>query len=403
MHSIRSTFLNRCLFLLVSLGSILFLQSCNRSAQGHKEQNTGDTQHVIRNTQETHAQYAQGFSISYHQNYKVIKMFSPFTDQSDTLNYVLIPQGNQPPETFLNAQVIDLPIEEVIVTGAPQVAFLEMLNALDVIEGVVGAKYVYNTRVHEKIKSNKIERFTQVGFSKEKILAMNPDLVIITGGQISKFDDYRLLMKAGISVIVNAGWLETTPLGRAEWVKVYAALLNKEFVANKKFSRVAEHYRKLKKRVAKKTDKKPLVINGLPYEGAWFVSGGNSYMAQYLKDAQAAYPWFESDKSGGLKLNFEAVYYKGLKADVWINPGTATSIQAILAQDGRFKDFKSVQTGRVYNRTKRVRPSGANDFWETGVVRPDLVLHDFINIFHPRLLESDTMYFYQKLSKKRNP
>lgn len=405
MKFTRLSTLSACIFIVVSL----LFQACNSPKVSPKTQiksvaskQLSSIKHPISGIRyPASIHYAEGFSISYHGDYKLLKVFNPFVDQSDTLRYVLVPRGTEAPNIFKNAQVIVVPVRSLVVTGTSHVAFAAMLNATEVISGIGAAKYVYNPAVREKLKKGKIASLSTASLNIEKLVAMNPDLVMIGAGSVSSFNDYRLLMKMGIPVFVNADWLETTPLGRAEWVKVMGALLNKEERVNKKFKKVAVRYNDLKRQVAEKisANEKPLVINSLPYKGAWFVAGGDSYMAQYLKDAGANYPWFENNETGGLKLDFEAVYYQGLKADIWINPGRTKSITGLLMKDSRFADFKSVQTGQVYNKNKRSLPSGANDFWETGVVRPDLVLHDLINIFHPDLLKDDKLYFYQQLSR----
>lgn len=381
--------------------ALVVIEGCQSSAKKAKNGSAKVNKLVSAHpSDEVHARYAEGFSVRYFDEYKLINIFNAFTNQSDTLRYLLVPQGGDRPEGYPNAQVIEVPIQQIIVTGVTHVAFLDMVDALDVIQGIVGAKYVYNSKVRQQLKTDKITAFAPNTFGMEKIIAMDPDLVMIAGGQVANFNDYRLLMEVGIPVFVNADWLETTPLGRAEWIKVMAALLNKESLANKRFGKVAQQYNKLKTIVNENIsmEEKPLIINNLPYKSAWFVSGGGSYKAQLFEDAGAAYPWYNSDETGGLKLDFEAVYAKGLKADIWLNPGRAQSIQEIIAKDARFKDFKSVKTGQVYNKIKRITSTGANDYWETGVVRPDLVLHDLINIFHPGLLKSDSLYFYQKLN-----
>ncbi len=393
-------------FYAAMLFAFIALQSCGQSATDTKDpkiDNTknglSSTKYALRDSRQIHSNYAQGFAISYHRNYKLIKVFNPFVNQSDTLRYLLVPNGQMPPDGYPKAQIIRIPVQKIIVSATMHVALAEMLNATEFIAGIAGAKYVYNPEVREKLEAGEIVSFNMAGFNKEKIIAMNPDLIMISAGKVSAFNDYKLLMKLGIPVFVNADWLETTPLGRAEWVKVMGALINKEAQAIKKFRKVAANYNRLKKLVEKKVEpeERPVVVSNLPYKDAWFVPGGNSYTAQYLKDAGAVYPWSKNDETGGLKLNFEAVYYEGLEADVWINPGAAGSLSDILGEDSRFSDFKSIQTGRVYNNNKRLNPYGGNDFWETGAVRPDLVLHDLINIFHPGLLENDTLYFYQKL------
>lgn len=340
--------------------------------------------------------YARGFRISYHENYKLLEVLNPYQDRMDTLRYVLKPRSVQLDTVFRDAQVVDIPVRSMIATSTTHIALTEMLDANDVITGMVGAEYVYSPEIRNRLEEGKITSFNQGEFNKEQALAMQPDLVMVSAGQSSQFDDYRVLMESGINVLINSEWLETTPLGKAEWVKMMAALLNKESLANRKFGDVAESYNNLKAKVKDVTEK-PLVINNLPYKGAWFVSGGDSFTAQYLKDAGADYAWFDDTSTGGLRKDFEVVYEVGLRADVWLNPGAAASRQEILAKDPRFKDFKSFQAGRIYNNNKRMSESGGNDFWESGVVHPERLLADLIHILHPDILPGRSLFYYQKL------
>ena len=341
-------------------------------------------------------QYAEGFSVQEYDEYTRINIFNPFQDKSDTLHYVLVPRNQSIPQHLGNTQVIRTPLKSMIATSTTHIALTEMLNANEVIKAMVGAKYAYSDEIQNRLDEGEITPFSQGEFNNEVALNMNPELVMISAGQTSQYDNYRLLVDSGIAVFVNAEWLETTPLGKAEWVKVMGLLLEKEALANQKFQKVAERYNRLKAR-AKKAEEHPLVINNMPYKGAWFVSGGESFTAQFLKDAGADYPWYDNESTGGLRLDFETVYEAGLRAEVWLNPGTAVTKEDVLAADPRFEDFKSFQNGRIYNNNKRMGKTGGNDFWETGVVRPDLILSDLITILHPDVMDSDSLYFYQKV------
>lgn len=342
------------------------------------------------------AEYAEGFRISYHNDYKLLEILNPYQDRMDTLRYVLKPREIQLDTTFQNAQVVDIPVRSMIATSTTHIALTEMLDANDIVTGMVSAEYVYSSEIRERVERGKITPFKQGEFNKEQAMAMQPDLIMVSAGQSSQFDDYKVLLDSGINVLINSEWLETTPLGKAEWVKMMAALLNKEASANEKFDEVADSYNRLKAKVKGVSDK-PLVINNLPYKGAWFVSGGDSFTAQYLKDAGADYPWYDNSSTGGLRKDFEVVYEVGLKADIWLNPGAANSKEEILNKDSRFKDFKSFQNGRIYNNNKRMSEAGGNDFWESGVVHPERVLADLIHIMHPYLLPERTLFYYQKL------
>ena len=340
--------------------------------------------------------YAEGFRITYHKNYKLLEILNPYQDRMDTLRYVLKPREIRLDTTLRNVQVVDIPVRSMIATSTTHIALTEMLGANDIITGMVSAEYVYSSEIRERLKRGELTPFKQGEFNKEQALAMQPDLIMVSAGQSSQFDDYKVLLDSGINVLINSEWLETTPLGKAEWVKMMGALLNKETSANKKFGEVAKSYNELKTKV-NEVRNKPLVINNLPYKGAWFVSGGDSFTAQYLKDAGADYPWFHNSSTGGLRKDFEVVYEVGLKADIWLNPGAANSKDEILRKDSRFKDFKSFQTGRIYNNNKRMSDAGGNDFWESGVVHPERVLADLIHIMHPNILPRRSLFYYQKL------
>lgn len=342
------------------------------------------------------AKYADGFRITYHKNYKLLEIAHPFLNETDTLRYALVPRELQDQLTFTDAREIAIPIRSMIATSTTHVGLAEMLNAGRIIKGIVDAEYVFSKKIRQRVKDGEIVNFPNGKINRERALMMQPDLIMLSAGQPAQTDTYHVLMNAGIAILPNGEWLETTPLGKAEWVKVLGALLNKEKLANQKFKAVAARYHKLETRV-KAVDEKPLVINNLPYRGAWFVSGGNSFFATLLKDAGADYSWFGTEKTGGLRLSFEAIYEIGLRADIWLNPGSVTKKEQILTVDPRLNAFKAFKTGEIYNRNKRKRPSGGNDLWESGVVHPEVVLADLIKIFHPQILPDHELYYYQKV------
>lgn len=387
--SIRYTFL---FFFVVWISSV----SC--SSEKNRESKTARVSQPTFTYKDTaRVEYASGFRLDYRENYKLLEILNPYQDRSDTLRYVLKPRGMELDTTIQDAQVIDIPIRTMIATSTTHIALTEMLNANEIVNGMVGSEYVYSSEIREMLEDGKITAFSRGEFNKEQALALQPDLIMVSAGQSSQFDDYRVMMESGINVLLNSEWLETTPLGKAEWVKMMAALLNREAVANKKFESVAKEYHALKEK-ASGTLEKPLVINNLPYKGAWFVSGGDSFTARYLKDAGADYPWYDNSSTGGLRKDFEAVYEVGLRADVWINPGAATSLEEILEKDSRFRDFKPYKNGRIYNNNSRMSESGGNDYWESGVVHPERVLADLIHILHPGILSGRKLYYYQKLN-----
>ena len=374
---------------------IVAVAGCQSSAKEGKDVSSFQAA-AVDFSHQVEAEYAEGFRISYHKNYKLLEILKPFQDRVDTLRYSLVPRELVDKVQVPQAHEIPIPVRSLVTTSTTHIGFIEMLDATEVITGIASAQYVYSKDIRHRLQEGDIVGFPQDALNKEKVVAMNPDLLMISGGQSSQFDNFRVLRESGISVLVNAEWLETTPLGKAEWVKVVAALLNREELANKAFGTVAQHYNELKAAVDS-TAEKPVVINNIPYKGAWFVSGGNSFVAQFLKDAGADYPWFDTEETGGLRRDFEVVYKQGLAADVWLNPGSAVTNEAILAKDPRFKAFKVFKTGEIYNNNRRRRPSGGNDYWESGVVHPERLLADLIKIFHPQVVPDHELYYYQQI------
>lgn len=386
--------LRRMLFLMPAL---LLFCGCGAGSGGAHTSRPGAPGAAAAAWKDTlSARHAEGFRLDYREGYKLLEVLNPYQDRTDTISYALVPRSGHSPDIPEGARRIPIPVRSLIATSTTHVALAGALNANEILEGMVDPGYVYDPEVRKMVENGQITPFSQGEFNKEQALAIGPDLVMVSAGQSSQFDDYRVLLESGIQVLINAEWLETTPLGKAEWIKVMGALLNREARADSLFDAVEARYRLLLEKV-KKVDDKPLVINNIPYKGAWFVSAGNSFTANYFRDAGADYPWFHTEGTGGLRLNFEEVYEIGLRADVWLNPGTAKSLEEIRGRDPRFREFRPVRNGRVYNNNRRLGPTGGNDFWESGVIRPDRVLADLIHILHPGLLPGHELFYYRKL------
>ncbi|NGP86840.1 ABC transporter substrate-binding protein [Fodinibius halophilus] len=382
------------LLIIVIFPVVLTVIACQKTSEKPKTSNVPADSTYFQD--QVHTEFAEGFQIEYHNNYKLLEILKPFQDKVDTLRYALVPRELKGKVDVEGARAIPIPIRSMVASSTTHIGLLEMLEANEVLSGMVGAEYVYSSKVRKGIESGEIMSLKQGEINKEKVLELNPDLLMISGGQSSQFDNYRVLIESGINILVNSEWLETTPLGKAEWVKVMAALLNKEKVANKKFDAVVARYNKLKA-ATDTVSQKPMIINSMPYKGAWFVSAGDSFAAQFLKDAGADYPWLDTEGTGGLRKSFEVVYEQGLEADIWLNPGSAQTKEDILAKDSRFKEFKALKTGEIYNNNKRLHPSGGNDYWESGVVNPDILLADLIKILHPQIVPDHQLYYYQKI------
>lgn len=341
--------------------------------------------------------HSKGFTIEYFDNYKVVSILNRFSDRGDTLQYLLVQRGTPVPAQYPGAQVIQIPVEKMMVTSSMHVGLAEYAQAADRLTGLADAKYVVSPAVRKNMAAGKVTEVGKGGvLNDELIISLHPGLVMTMGSPDAQFSRYQNLIEAGVPVMINSEWLETDPLGRSEWVKLMAALVNKEALVNKKFEAMEREYKRLAN-LTSGVEKRPSVIVGMPFKDSWFVPDGDSYMARFLKDAGAGYHWSHVKGTGSLALDFETVSPVALNADFWIHPGSAHSKEDITAKDVRYADFKSFRQGTVYNNNKRENETGSNDYWESGAVNPHVILADLITIFHPDLLPGHQLVYYKQL------
>jgi iron complex transport system substrate-binding protein len=274
---------------------------------------------------------------------------------------------------------------------------LAELGLLDRLVGLDNPQFVHTPAVVEMIEAGELATVRSgTEINVERILALDPSLVMTYGMGTPADDVHPQLIAAGVPVAINAEYVEPTPLGRAEWIKFTAAFFNEEAVAEEFFAEVATRYEDLAARASASEERPTLLVNA-PFQGTWYMPGGNSFLAQFFADAGADYLWADDDTQVSLQLSFETVFAEAANADIWVHPGAATSLDELLAMDERFANFAAFQQGAVYNNTKRLNENGGNDYWESGMINPHLILADQIAIFHPDLLPDHELYYYQRL------
>lgn len=348
-------------------------------------------------TSRTILKYAHGFRIDYYERYKELSVANRMNGRMDTLHYLLVDSGVTPPADRPGIPVIVTPVRTMSVQSSVHVALAAFAGVADRITGLGDFQYINSPVVREGMRTGRVKQTgIDNNINTELLISMHPGVLIVMTNPNAAFGQYKPLMEAGIPVIPDGEWMETTPLGRAEWVKLIGALVDREDAVNKKFDSVAQTYEKLAA-IGRAAKEKPTVIVNMPFKGAWYLPEGDNYMTQFLKDAGASYPWADSRGDGSLSLNFEAVAPVALKADFWLNQGYVDTKSALLARDSRYSTFHSFKTGALWNFNKRVNDIGSNDFWESGIVNPQLVLGDMIRILHPGLLPADTLYYYKQL------
>lgn len=289
-----------------------------------------------------------------------------------------------------------LPLKNVLVMSSSVLGYFDELDAFDNIKGIYNSNWVYSPEIHKRILDKKIEDLGNSGtINLEQILIQKPE-AIITFSVPNQAKILENASKEGVYIIYIDEFLEKTPLGKAEYIKFFGKLFNKEDLADNKFQIIEENYNDAKK-LASKIMIQPIIFSNIMRGDIWYMPGGRSFAAQYIYDAGGNYLWGDNENTNSLQLNFEQVLEKAQVADFWINTSDFTTLKQLQNSYPNHELFNAFQNKNVYSHSKRVNENGANDYFETGNVRPDLVLKDLIKIIHPSLYSEYQMYFYQKL------
>ncbi len=347
---------------------------------------------------------AKGLVITYQKSYKVVRVPVPWKGAKTGFTYVLNQCGAKAPALtgdLAGATLIEVPIKTASIMSTTLAPQFDALGAADKIVSVDTPDFYSTAAVVKRIESGAIKGTG--GGSRaniEQLVALKPGVVITYGTGSGSFDGIDKLQSAGLPALVEAGYLEETPLGRAEWVKLIGALTNTESKAEAEFARWKTDYRAIAAKVAS-VNQRPVVISGSMYQGTWYMPGGKSFVAQYIRDAGGAYPWSTDSSTGSLSLDFEAVLDKGYDATVWVNAGYLwNSLGDAVSEDSRYARLPSFRAGNVFGNDKRVNAKGGSDYFETAVVRPDLVLADMVAAIHPEIdLKRGSSTWFRRIAK----
>jgi iron complex transport system substrate-binding protein len=231
--------------------------------------------------------------------------------------------------------------------------------------------------------------------NSEVVLSLNPDLVMGFGiDGINK--SFETLKNGSIPVVYNGDWAETSPLAKAEWIKVFGELYGKQNKADSIFNQIEQNYIEAKT-LAKQVTKIPTVLSGAMHQESWYLPYGTSPEGQFLEDANVNYLWKDTSGSGSMALSFESVFVKAQNADIWINPSAFTSYEQLASNNPLYKKFKAFQSKSIYSMSLTKGTTGGVLYYELGFTRPDLVLKDLIKICHPSLLKDYQTTFFKPL------
>ena len=375
--------------IIIIFSFLLFLVSCNS-----EEKELEIEEDLIKQRTLTNVKYAEGFTIKEYEEYKVLIINEAWKDAGETHKYVLY--ENDKPENIGGATFIKVPIQSIACVSLTHVAFLEKLGLEKTIIGISGCDYVSSNKVRKEIANGSIKEIGQDQNVNYEVLVENsPDFIMSYGINSTSNGSLNKMKELGLKVVLNSEYMETHPLGKAEWIKFVAAFYNKTTEANIIFNEIEQEYLSLLE-LTKDIKEKPTVFTGMPWNGSWYVPGGSSFQAKLFKDAGANYLWSDNDEKASLIKAKEIIIDEAYNADFWLNLNSYSTITSVVDFDDKFKGFTAVKEKHLFNNDAILNEKGGNVYWESGVVNPQLVLKDLIEIFHPDILEHE-LYYYRKM------
>ena len=340
--------------------------------------------------------YAKGFVYEKHLKYIKVIVKTPYKGAKTPYEYIIVKGDTLIKPSNPNQIIIQAPIQKIIATSTTQIPILEALNSENLLKGYPNTNFVSSKKTRALIENgNVLDIGHEEHMNTELVLDLQPDVLFAFAvNNINK--NFTTLKKAGIPIVVDASWLEETPLGKAEWIKFFALFLGKEKEADLVFNQITKNYKEALETLPKNISK-PTILYGGIYNGIWYTPAGNSYISQMMKDAATNYYWQKWEGTGSLALQFEEVFVLAKDADFWFAPGYASNKKALIQKNKHYQQFKPYATNNIYTYTNTVGKTGGLLFFELGALRPDYILKDFIKICHPELLPNYETTFFKKL------
>ena len=289
--------------------------------------------------------------------------------------------------------IIHIPLQRIVVMTNSLAHLMVELGAEDCIAGVCEPEYIADTVIRARLADGTIADCGNSMYPTiEKIMELHPDAIMV-----SPFEQtgYGQLEKLGIPLLECADYMETSPLSRAEWIRFYGRLFGTAECADSLFKKVSSDYNALKQKAAA-TPGRPTVMLDTPVGSAWYMAGGASTIGCMIADAGAEYLFADNDHSGSTPLSFETVYERASDADVWLLKNSSEN--AVLTYSLLMSDRKQYSQFKPF-REKNIWVCDVNKvpYFEMTSFHPELLLGDFISIFHPEIKSG--WHFYHPLDE----
>lgn len=373
------SFLSLCLL-------IVLLAACN----GKKTASISDFSNQLYTPE-----YASGFSIKGADGYEssIITVTNPWQGADSITTQLFIARGGESAPEGFTGQVLEGDASRIVAMSSTHIAMLDAVGEAGRVVGVSGIDYISNP----VISANR-DSIGDVGYegniNYELLISLDPDLVLLYGVNGASSMEGKL-NELGIPFMYVGDYLEESPLGKAEWMVALSEVVGKRTEGEQVFGGIPVRYNDLKKRVADTVLDAPSVMLNTPYGDSWFMPSTESYVARLVKDAGGDYIYKKNTGNASLPIDLEEAYKLTSEADMWLNVGMANTLDELRTSCPKFSDTRCFRNGSVWNNNLKTNAAGGNDYYESAVVNPDILLRDLVKIFHPELVEEDFVYYKQ--------
>lgn len=339
-------------------------------------------------------EYAQGFRVDKRPDCTLVTVRDPWDTARVLQQYVLVERTKKMPDPMPAGKLIRTPLENVVAYSTLHCATLKELGAISIIRGVCESQYIDIPEIRQGVTDGSIPDFGAASNPDvEQIILLSPEAIFATPIQGMP---YGTIEKTGIPMIETPDYMEAAPLGRAEWVRFYSLFVGKEALGDSLFQETVNRYNEVKHKVEAVTER-PSVFMDLKYGNVWYMAGGQSFMANMIKDAGGDYIWSDDSNIASLPLAFEAVLDKAGEADLWLikyNTPEDLTYPRLAKEFQPYSHFRPFRERHIYACN-----TGKATYYEDLPIHPDYVLNDFAAVFHPELFPGYQPRYYHPVKE----
>lgn len=340
----------------------------------------------------TSLHHASLLSLQSTDQYTLATLRNPWDTATVLHRYILVPHDQALPDSLPAGTLLRTPLRRCALLSSVHASLALRLKADSCIAGLCDTDYVVSPTL-------KARNFRSYGSSMqpnvERMIADNVDALFVSPFENS---GYGSIAQLGVPLIECADYMETSPLGRAEWMRFFGLLWGRSEQADSLFSEEERAYEALRTKVASHKMKKPRLLIDRKEGATWYVPGGESYLARLYADAGANYLFSYLKGAGSIALNLETVLLKAAQADFWVikyGSSTSLTLDALRHEESAYTTFRVIKPGRVFGCNTFQTP-----YYEDLPFSPSLLLQEWVKMLHPELLPKVQNRYYTPLVSK---